>query len=220
MGEARHPDRLVRLAVYQSEASHCTQCHEHGLLHVEGQVIARPILQRAPSGHLGILVVGEAPNWDDTFLPEKGRLTYDADTDPTGRFMRTLLLEEAGLDEAELDDVLFTNAVLCLPAEESGAHRVKRKQLDMCRPWLTRLILEADARVVLTMGATPLRAVNRIERHRLTLRTGIGKLHPWFGRLLLPVYHPGLLGRVTRSAAQQRQDIAPLRRWLGREPVV
>jgi hypothetical protein len=64
-------------------------------------------------------VVGEAPNHADTFDPDKGYLTYDYNTDPTGRFMRTLLIEEAGLRAEEVDDVLFTNAVLCLPARRN-----------------------------------------------------------------------------------------------------
>lgn len=217
MGETKGVARRVRLATYQSDAKACTLCREHELLHVDEQYgCARPIFQRSPTGALGIMVVGEAPNWDDTFLPSKRHLTYEADTDPTGRFMRTLLLEEVGLNAAEINDVLFSNAVLCLPAEEGGKHRVRRKQFDLCAPWLKRLIDDADARVVVTMGATPLRALKIIERHRLTLRTAVGTLHSWYGRQLLPLYHPGLLGRITRPAEQQRRDIRPLREFLGR----
>ena len=217
MGEARAQGSVVKLALFGMEAKECTRCIEHDLVYIdEVHGAARPMLQRSPTGTLGILVVGEAPNWDDTFLPDKGYLTYDADTDPTGRFMRALLVEEAGLSDAEISDVLFTNAALCLPAEEAGKHRVTRKQLDLCRPWLVRLIQDADVRVVVSMGATPLRALNQIERHRLTLRTGVGKLHPWFGRQLLPLYHSGLLGRISRPADQQRADIRPLRAYLGR----
>lgn len=215
VSKAKGADRLFRLTTFHSDASGCTTCHEHDLLHVDEQHgCARPILQRSPTGSLGILVVGEAPNWDDTYLPGKGYLTYEADTDPTGRFMRMLLVEEVGLSEAEIDDVLFSNSVLCLPAEESGKHRVRRKQLDLCMPWLRRLIDDADAKVVVTMGATPLRALNGVERHRLTLRSAAGKLHPWYGRQVLPLYHPGLLGRVTRPAERQRMDIRPLRDFL------
>jgi len=219
VGESKAPNRVVRLATFQDAAKACTRCedHEPNLLHVDEQRgCARPMLQRSPTGFLGILVVGEAPNWDDTFDMNKGHLTYDADTDPTGRFMRTLLIEEVGLSEHEIRDVLFANAVLCLPAEDSGKHRVTRRQLDLCRPWLVRFIEDADVKVIVTMGATPLRALNHVERHRLTLRTAVGKLHPWFGRQLLPLYHPGLLGRVTRNGDQQRQDIRALRKFLGR----
>jgi hypothetical protein len=100
---------------------------------------ARPMLQRSPTAALGILVVGEAPNWDDTFHADNGHLTYDADTDPTGRFMRQLLTDEVRLTPVEIDDVLFTNAALCLPAERDGKHPVGKRQMDLCRPWLRAL---------------------------------------------------------------------------------
>ena len=130
--------------------------------------------------------------------------------------MRELLINEVGLRANEIDDVLFTNAALCLPTERDGKHPVGKKQMDRCRPWLVRLIEDTEVKVVVTMGATPLRALNHIERHRLTLRSGVGKLHPWFGRKLLPLYHASLLGRVSRPAEQQRADIRPLREVLGR----
>ena len=210
-------ERLRRLTVFQHDARGCTSCHAPGLLYVDTlKGCARPMLQRAPSAALGILVVGEAPNWDDTFHVDKGHLTYDADTDPTGRFMRQLLIDEVGLASAEIDDVLFTNAALCLPAERGGKHPVGKRQMDMCRPWLVRLIEDVRIEIVVTMGAVPLRALNRIERHRLTLRSGAGRLHSWFGRKLLPLYHPGLLGRISRTEAEQRADIRPLCAFLGR----
>ena len=213
--------RLRQLSIFQSDARACTRCAQHDLLHVdEIHDLARPMVQRHPTGALGILVLGEAPNWDDTYDADKGYLTYDADTDPTGRFMRTLLIEEVGLTEAELGDVLFTNAVLCLPVEVSGKHRVTRRQIDLCSSWLVRLITDANVKVVVTMGATPLRALNGIERHRLTLRSGVGKMHAWFGRKLLPLYHAGLLGRVSRKAEQQRADIRPLREFVVRGTTV
>ena len=217
MGEARGIDRLVKLVTFESEAKACTRCYEPGLLHIdETRGVARPMLQRQPTGALGILIVGEAPNWDDTYHADKGYLTYDANADPTGRFMRSLLIDDVGLRADEIGDLLFTNAALCLPSKRDGKYPVGKKQMDLCQPWLVRLIEDADVKVVVTMGATPLRALNRIERHRLVLRTGVGKLHPWFGRLLLPLYHAGLLGRVSRTAEQQRADIRPLREHLGR----
>lgn len=45
-----------------------------------------------------------------------------------------------------------------------------------------------------------------------------GRLHPWFGRQLLPLYHPGLLARKNRSVAQQLEDIACLKTVLGESP--
>jgi uracil-DNA glycosylase family 4 len=174
------------------------------------------MLDKNPTAALGVLVVGEAPNYADTFDRDKGHLTYDFDTDPTGRFMRTLLIEEAGLRSGEIDDVLFTNAALCLPARRHDKHPVSVKQVDACKPWLVRLIKDADISIVVTMGATALRALNRIERHGLVLREAAGRVHPWHGIKLLPLYHAGLLGRVSRSEALQRADVRALRQHLSR----
>jgi hypothetical protein len=70
----------AQLGVLQAEAAQCTRCHAHGLVHLDDvRGVARPMLQRNPTGVLGILVVGEAPNWDDTYDPTKGYLTYEKD---------------------------------------------------------------------------------------------------------------------------------------------
>ena len=204
------------LAAYQRDARRCTRCHDHGLIHFDGRRgVALPVLQKQPTGALGVLIVAEAPNFDDTYDPGKGYLTYDADTDPTGRYVRQLLLDEVGLSVAELGDVLFTNAVLCLPRGHGGKHPVSDRQRDHCRPWLRRLIDVPGVRVVVTMGARSLDAVRQIERHGLTLKDS-GTMHDWFGRTLLPLYHASRVGRVSRPEALQRQDIRALRTFLGR----
>jgi uracil-DNA glycosylase family 4 len=212
--------RLLRLASFQEDAKSCTRCRDHGganLLFVDPvQGYATPILTKSPTAALGVLVVGEAPNHADTFDSNKGHLTYDFDTDQTGKFMRKLLIEEAGLRSEEIDDVLFSNAALCLPARRIDKHPVSVKQVDACKPWLVRLLADAEITIVVTMGATALRALNRIERHGLVLKQAAGRLHPWHGRKLLPLYHAGLLGRISRNEMAQRVDMRALREHLGR----
>lgn len=128
--------------------------------------------------------------------------------------MWRLLTEEVRLREDEVDEILFTNAVLCLPAGRDGKHRVGAAQLKTCSPWLARLIHDADVRVVVTMVARASRPQPRrapctnVERRR--------ELHPWYGRQLLPLYHASVLGRANRPEAEQRVDIRPLRTFLGR----
>jgi uracil-DNA glycosylase family 4 len=177
---------------------------------------ATPMLPKDPTARLGVLVVGEAPNYDDTFDPAKRRLTYDKDTDPTGKFMHALLIEEAGLTENEVADVLFANAVQCLPARKNDKHPVSIAQVDLCKPWLIRLMDDAEITIVISMGATALRALNRIERHGLVLRNAAGTIHEWNRRKILPLYHAGLLGRVSRREPEQRADMRALRTHLGR----
>lgn len=211
-------DRVRRLATFQAEAKTCTRCHdEHGLLFVDSAAgCARPILARSPTAALGVLVVGEAPNHADTFDTNKGYLTYNPETDPTGKFMHALLVEEAGLRPAEIAAVLFANAVMCLPSRRDDKHPVRIKQMDACKSWLARLIEDAEIEIVVTMGATALRALNRIERHGLMLKHDAGRVHRWNARKLLPLYHAGMLGRVSRNEAAQRADMRALRQHLGR----
>ena len=210
-------DRAHRLALWTEDVGTCRKCHDELLLFVDPVAgPARPILQKAPTAALGILVVGEAPNHADTYERSKGHLTYDDQTDPTGRFMRTLLIEEAGLRPDEIPHVLFTNAALCLPARRGDRHKPSAKQLDACKPWLNRLIDEAQISIVVTMGAIALDALNRIEEHGLALDSAAGKLHPWRGVRLLPLFHSGQLGRLNRDEKQQRQDMRALRTHLGR----
>lgn len=96
-GEVRDRSR----SSFANEAKACTHCHDYkgkNLRYVDPvDGCAEPVLAKAPTARLGVLVLGEAPNYDDTFDKSKGYLTYDKLTDPTGRFMRTLLIEEAGL---------------------------------------------------------------------------------------------------------------------------
>ena len=167
----------------------------------------------APTAGLGILVVGEAPNHADTYDPRKGYLTYEPGTDPTGTFMLELLVEVVGLAPARIADVLFANAVACLPARHDGAHPVRARQRDHCRPWLARLIDDADPRVVVSLGKKPLEALDAIERHHLRV-SNAGTAVPWYRRHLLPLYHPSRLGRVSRPADLQRRDIAALRAFV------
>jgi uracil-DNA glycosylase family 4 len=204
-------NRAARLRAFHQEAGACTKCHEAGLLHVESpHQRARPLFQKNPTCVSGVMVVAEAPNWDDTYDPNKGFLTYEADTDPTGSFT-VELLASVGLKP---EDVLFSNAVLCLPARKGERHPVSAPQRNACRPWLKRLVEAADPLVVVTLGAQALMALGRLEPHGLTPRTGVGKLHRWMDRYLLPLYHPGRLGRIARPAAQQFQDIAVLKQVL------
>lgn len=158
------------------------------------------------------MIVAEAPNFDDSFDPAKRRLTVEPGTDPSGEFTFELLAS-VGLRPEE---VLFTNSVQCLPARnEGGKHAVSARQQDLCSEWFGRFIEAANPAVVVTLGAVALQGAGRLERHGLSLQQAAGKLHPWRNRYLLPLYHPGRLGRIARPEAKQREDIAVLRDFLG-----
>lgn len=197
-----------KLFRFELEAAKCTVCQDEGLIyqHSNGKW-AYPLFDKNMECKSGVLAIAEAPNFDDTFDPKKGYLSYDVDTDPTGNFFRELLHSV----NLTVHDVIITNSVLCLPEARNGKYPVSSKQTTMCSAWISRLIAEINPKVVLTLGGKALEAIKKIERHRLTLSSGAGKLHRWNGRHLLPLYHPSLLGRAKRPANMQKRDMGVLK---------
>jgi len=165
---------------------------------------ARPMFHEEGSLDAQVLFVLEAPNRDDTFHPRKGRLTVEPDTDPTGAFLAELLEAEARLD---LHEVLFVNAVMCLPAAKNGAYRVTARQLNTCVGHLRTTISEVRPKVVVPLGGPALRATARLEEHGLRkVSDAVGRATPWLERTLYPLVHPSRLGRVTRPEPMMRKD--------------
>jgi len=205
--EPRH-----QLHVLREEAASCTRCRDDGLIYrKEDGRWAYPLFHAKATCPSRIVFVAEAPNMTDTFDTNKGRLTVDDETDFTGKSMRAFL-RSVGLKP---EDVLFTNTVLCLPAQQRDKFPVSTRLASACQPWLERFIEAADARVVVTFGEKALKAMDRIERHGLTLAAGVGRLHDWRGRKLLPLYHPSRLALRYRSREQQLADFQCLASVLG-----
>jgi uracil-DNA glycosylase len=122
------------------------------------------------------------------------------------RFTRLLTL--AGLSR---DEVFITNAVLCNPRAASGVNRPpSRAELDNCAGWLRTQIAVIDPPYVVTLGAVALAALDRIERHGLTLRSDVGRPTPWNDRLLIPLYHPSPRAGLARTYADQDDDFRRL----------
>ena len=138
----RWPALVERLGV-------CRRCHEASALYPG----ARPLFARFTGERADLLFVLEAPNYDDTFDPDKGYLTYDADTDPSGRFFRELYMTVLG---EPIEQAVITNAVLCLPAGDSGRYPVTSKTIKNCSPNLRDQILSLDPLIVVTVGAKAL----------------------------------------------------------------
>lgn len=122
------------------------------------------------------------------------------------RFSRMLAL--AGLSREE---VFITNAVLCNPRSAGGLNRPpSRAELASCAGWLIRQIDLVDAPVVATLGAVALAALDRIEAHGLALREAVGRAAPWYGRRLVPLYHPSPRAGLSRTYAEQDDDFRRL----------
>ncbi len=143
----------------------------------------RRVLTRA-NGSLdaSVLFIAEAPGRggaERTGVPFSG--------DHSGRtFFR--LLAEAGWTR---DDVFITNAALCNPQSATGANRAPaRRELANCSDHLRATLALVAPHVVVTLGAVALAALGKIEPHGLKLTEARGTPHPWFGRVLVPLYHP------------------------------
>jgi uracil-DNA glycosylase family 4 len=117
------------------------------------------------------------------------------------------------LDEAELDraSVFITNAVLCNPQDQRGRNAPPSiREVRTCSPFLVSTLDLVQPAVVVTLGAVALRSLALIEPHALTLTKDCGRVVPWYGRWLVPLYHPSPRAQLSRSFEQQASDFRRL----------
>lgn len=195
----------------------CRACYDNVPSLVEPG--ARPLFMKNNPKPQSILFVLEAPNRDDTFNPDKGYLTVDPNTDPSGSFFCDLLVNDLQLPLTEL---CVTNSVLCLPINKSGRHSVSAMQKAHCSNNLRSIISFLDPPIVCTLGTKALLTTSLIEKHPFTnLGAVASKPIEWFNRILFPLFHTSRLARngpTGRSEYAQRQDWQLLRRlWLSME---
>lgn len=199
---------------WRDEQRVCRRCFgcSPPLAHVGELGRARPLFHEEGALDADVLFVMEAPNHGDTFEPDKGRLTIEVETDPTGALLAELLESELELTP---DDVLFVNAVLCLPAGSNGKYPVTSAIRRACAPHLRTTIEEVDPTVVVALGSAALAALNDLERHGLSGITKVaGKPVPWMGRTLLPLVHTSRQGRLNRPVETMREDWRVLKSLL------
>lgn len=189
----------------------CRKCHECGLLYC-GNFDAYPLFFESGNCESEIVFILEAPNLSDSV---KGELTYDAETDPTGRFVRECLYRYLGMDP---NDVYFTNAVLCLPKEEIRDGRTKYpvedSQQKYCVSNVKKIVDMIDPRIVVTMGGIALQTANLIEHHHLVLMASVGTDHEWYNRTIFPMYHPV----ATISKEMKREHFQRLAEFIHHRP--
>jgi DNA polymerase len=182
-------ERRAEFGALVAEVAACRRC--------EAMCGRRPVLSEL-NGRVGarVMFVGEAPGrqgGDRTRVPFSG--------DQSGRnFAR--YLASIGLERSE---IFITNAALCNPRAGSGANRKpSRAEVSNCSEFLRRQIEVVGAPVVVTLGAVSLAALRAVEYHQLSLKENVGQVHPWRGRLLVPLYHPSpqVLASHRREAAQ------------------
>jgi uracil-DNA glycosylase family 4 len=149
-----------------------------------------------------VMFVAEAPGRlgaDQTGVPLSG--------DQTGRNFDALL---AGA-RIERRRVFITNAVLCNPRGAGGLNdRPRAAELRNCSHHLRALIDLVDPPWVVSLGRVALDALGRIEPHRRLLARDVATSAPWYGRHLVPLYHPGPRAVARRGFGQHAADYAAL----------
>ncbi|MEZ5426629.1 MAG: uracil-DNA glycosylase [Pyrinomonadaceae bacterium] len=124
------------------------------------------------------------------------------------------------LDSIELrrEQIFITNAVLCSPRKPSGANRnPKKSEVRNCSDFLRRTIELINPKIIATLGSVALEALKLLEYHQLSLKTDVGKIQRWNGRLLIPLYHPSPQVLAShRRESEQLEDYQVLARAIGR----
>lgn len=183
--------RAKQLHVIADTAASCTSC---GLSERRTNVVFG-----AGNPDADLMVIGEGPgkDEDEQGLPFVGR---------SGQLL-TSLLEEAGWYRR---DIYISNVVKCRPP---GNRDPQQEEIDACKGYLADQIKLIDPAVVMTLG-------NFSSRLLLKRATGITKLrghvYPWWGRHVVPTFHPAAALRGGAKVADLiREDIA-----LARQVVV
>jgi uracil-DNA glycosylase family 4 len=184
-------NREVEFETLISEVLRCRKC--------ERMDESQRVIGRA-SGNLNVpmMFIGEAP----------GRLGADASAIPfhgdrAGENFESLI-EQVGIGRQHF---FITNAVLCNPKDERGNNATPGKmEVQNCSGFLKRQIDLVDPAIVITLGAQALAALSLIDKHDINLAAGVRKKWDWYGRLLLPLYHPGQRAMLHRSFLNQLAD--------------
>lgn len=184
----------------------CTRCERM-------EDSARVLTRAAGSLDAEVMFIGEAPGRlgaDETEIPFHG--------DQAGHNFEELLAF-AGMNRSE---VFVTNAVLCNPRNAEGNNATpSREEARNCSSYLREQIDLVVPKVVVTLGATALEALKNIEPHNVSLSQHVRTVPLWYGRRLIPLYHPGARALIHRSMANQRSDyqfVAEQLRKLVRTP--
>ncbi len=199
----------------QDRLSACCVCHAMDVGLALAEPGAYPLFPPSMPETPDVFFIFEASNRDDTFDADKGYLTFDYDTDPSGRFFRELFDEEL---QEPIEDVAVTNSVLCLPRRKGERHPIPARMRRACPMNLRDQIEVLAPAIVAPMRGQALEATRLIEDHgKRKLSDAVAVALPWFGRLLFPLYHTGLLARngpSGRKAEQQRSDWRALRQQI------
>jgi DNA polymerase len=172
-------EEVARLGELRAVALACTACRL-----AEGRL---NVVFGDGSPHAEVVFVGEAPGAreDEQGLPFVG---------PSGKLLERLL-GEIGLGR---EDVYIANVVKCRPPKNRDP---RPDEIDACKGYLREQLSLIDPKVVVTLG-------NFSSKLLLNTETGITRLrgtaYEWWGRYLVPTFHPAA---ALRGSARVLEDM-------------
>lgn len=184
----------------RAEVVSCTACERMLHSHVLGAGNGDPQAR--------VMFVGEAPG-----RLGAGRTGVPFYGDESGRRFEAFLAA-AGLRREE---VFVTNAILCNPIDAKQRNRRPlMSEVRRCQPFLEGQVRAVDPVLVVALGEVALSALGLVEPHGAALRSHCARELAWFGRTLVPLYHPGRQSTLHRADSLQRQDWRRLSELLER----
>jgi DNA polymerase len=125
-----------------------------------------------------------------------------------------VMLDSIGLKREE---IFITNSVMCSPRTATDANRrPTTREIRNCSSFLRETLDLIDAPVVATLGSVALEALKTIEYHQLTLQSAAATINDWYGRRLVPLYHPSpQVIASRRRLPEQIADFEAVRQALG-----
>ena len=149
-----------------------------------------------------LMFIGEGPGQheDEQGLPFVGR---------SGKLLEQLLAEIGYLRS----EVYIGNVVKCRPP---GNRDPRPAEIEACKPYLRRQLELIQPRVVVTLGNFATKLLLKTETGITRLR---GQAYPWWGRHLVPTFHPAAALRGGESRlAEMRHDFEVVRDILEAPP--
>lgn len=114
------------------------------------------------------------------------------------------------------NEVFSTNACLCNPRSKEGNNdKPTLVEIRSCSVFLRKTIEIVQPMVVVALGEKALDALAIVEEHSCKpLKMHVGESFRWFGRLLVPLYHPSpqVCNTGRRSLDVQKDDFRSLRK--------
>lgn len=190
MSDRPAAERAVRLAELEARAAVCTDCALHET--------RTNVVFGSGNPDADVMFVGEGPGQreDEQGLPFVG---------PSGRLLGELL-GEIGLTRA---DVYIGNVVKCRPPRNRDP---RPDEIEACKGYLRTQLELIDPKVVVTLGNFATKLLLRTETGITRLR---GQAYEWWGRYLVPTFHPAAALRGSaRVVEESRYDFGLVRAVL------